>query len=450
MKGVRDTGFIVSLALLASVAGHFAIARWTVNHPSPARPAAPLEFVDFDESDGSFSRSIVPVSATSEARVQRIQQIGNPPVAVPVPVDAAPVEKDAGESQLLTTDQAAVRGVIEQELSHATAEEREIWFDELKSLPAAVVRDLLQVRKQIRALPRLLGGVPEKLASADAASLNRTHEIAAEPASQKIRFSSPEQVSAVTALEEVISQLRHNSINAATPGYKRLRVTLIDCYSSTWAEEVSPRDFDPEKTIPRHFRGEGCRIAPVLVDMKQGEIRKTSRQLDVAIDGEGFLIVQRGDEKLLTRCGILTFDRQRRLCLGIAEDAVPLQPVVQIPLEMTEIQIAGNGSITGTKSGETMPIPLGNLELGYVPNSARLTPVGCALFVPNAESGELVTGTAQANGLGSIQQGCLEQSNVSFAYEQEQIDELAVILKSLPMPTFRPATAGKSEQPSNH
>ena len=79
---------------------------------------------------------------------------------------------------------------------------------------------------------------------------------------------------------------------------------------------------------------------------------------------------------------------------------------------------------------------------------ARLQPVGNTLFIANEENGgRRVLGTPMFNGLGEIQQGFLEQSNVDFEKELEEIEELTMILKTpgCPCRIHRPATG---QQPS--
>ena len=292
--------------------------------------------------------------------------------------------------------------------------------------------------------------MPEKLASADPQISNRTHEIAAEPASQKIRFNGHDQPSATKALEAAVSQLRHNLTNAATPGFKRLRVMLVDNYTCSVPESDAADDSRPAPLRGNICLGEGCRIAPLFLDLKQGPLKKTARQFDLAIDGEGFFVVRRGEKDYLTRCGALTLDRDRQLCLATTNDNAILQPAIKIPFDVREIQVAANGVVMALKSGETSPAAIGNLQLAQVPSPTRLQPTGNTLFVANEESGAVILGPPMTGGLGEIQQGFLEQSNVNFEKEQEEIEELTTILKSLPLQSFRPATASSLHTSPTH
>lgn len=470
MQSERNGRIVIALALLASVVCHFAIQRHfarlsrqandlafhgSTTSTSDSMFVAPLELSDAGShrvprmlaENRHLGRIVPALDVQDEARLAA-RPASNVPVAgtqnVPAPSDGAPAEVPNSEEPIPhAVDATGVREVIEQELSHASREEREIWYDELKSLPAGVVRDLLQVRKQIHALPRLLGGMPEKLASADPSVPARSHEVSAEPASQKIRFNLPDH-SSTAAIETAISQLRHNVANAATPGFKRLRVTLVDSYSNSWHDEDGGASTDASS---RGIRGEGCQVAPILLDLQQGKLRKTERPLDLAIDGDGFFVVRRGEKEFLTRCGAFTLDRDRQVCLSVCDDVVPLQPSIKIPTDAREIQISANGSIAVLMENQGSPVPVGQIQLGRVPAADRLQPLGDSLYVPNENSGAIELAAPMAQGMGELQQGCLEQSNADFERELDQIDQLTMILKTFPSTMSRPATA-RTPQPS--
>lgn len=472
MKGLRNGEFVVSLALVASLVSHFAIqkhferrarnAALQVEAQKPAALKAPmfqqaLELAANDKvklprflSEMPPESQIVPaLDVQRDEPGERHAQVAGPPNTVPAPADAelttTPPRREANED-----GKAAVREVIEEELAHASPEEREIWYDELKSLPAGVVRDLLQVRKQLHALPRLLGSMPEKLASADPPMSARIQEITAEPASQRIRFNATDYHSAAEALETAISQLRHNLANSTTPGFKRLRVTLVDAYASSWRESPISGSRRSDSTPETRIQGEGCHMAPLVLDLKQGSLKKTGRQLDLAVEGEGFFVVRQGQKDSLTRCGALTLDRDRQLGLAITSEVAVLQPPIKIPDEAREIQISAQGIVMISKrmeasgdenTGGFVNVKIGQLQIGRVASPARLHPMGKTLLAANEATGEVTFGIPMADGLGEIHQGCLEQSNVEFERELEEIDTLSMILKALPTQSSHSATA---------
>lgn len=457
MRGLRSSEFVVSLALLASLVGHFAIqTRFERRHrtqqlaQSGSSSIAPALFPVLESTEiGGLPRPFPFEELKPEGRIVPALDIqggesraGSPqsdgrPSEVPTPTDAEPSKTSPdGDSATDHGESSAVRTVIEEELATASREEREIWYDELKSVPPDVVRDLLKVRKQLRALPQLLGGMPERLASVDPTITVSPREIPAEPASQKIRFSAPDHQLAAAMLETAISQSRHNLMNSLTPGFKRLRVTLVDSYSSGRLEPTAT-PLNPDGKL----QGEGCRMAPLVLDLAQGPLKKTNRQHDLAIDGEGFFVVRQGESEYLTRCGAFTVDHERQLVLAVAQESAVLQPPIQIPDDTREIQISANGAVTVLKADESDLTLIGQLQLGRVASPARLKPVGQTLFVSTEASGGIAIGMPMSGGFGEIQQGCLELSNVDLERELDEIDAMSQILKAIPLQSSRPATA---------
>jgi flagellar basal body rod protein FlgG len=462
MKGTRNTGFVVSLVALASLVGHFAIQRHFERQyrarPDSARHQRASSAKSVDVSAvGEFMQSgsaaliqprdrlpqVIPASDVGETNDHdKSRRPPYPPAEVPSPADAGTFEDPSSERKdIVDESESAVRDVIEHELSHATREEREIWFDELKTLPAGVVRDLLQVRKQLRALPRVVGGNPEKLASADPLLMHHPQEVVAEPASQRIRFNLPDYVASSAALESAIAQLRHNLTNAATPGFKRFRVMMVDAYGYPANSASDFRESGSEQAGVAGMQGDGCRNALLLLDVRQGALKKTSQQYDMAIEGEGFFVVREGEKEFLTRNGAFTLDRERRLCLAITNEVAVLQPPISIPETVREIVVSADGTVTVAGSDGGALTAIGRLQLARVASPSRLRPVGNTFFVANESSGAVVVGSPAVNGLGEIQQGYLERANVEFEREQEEIEELTTILKSLPVHNPRPATA---------
>ena len=65
--------------------------------------------------------------------------------------------------------------------------------------------------------------------------------------------------------------------------------------------------------------GNGVEIGDTRIDFKQGELRQTDRDLDLAIDGSGFLVLMRGEEVLYTRTGSFEVDKDGFIVLAGTE-----------------------------------------------------------------------------------------------------------------------------------
>lgn len=462
MGWTRNSGTVVSLAVLASVVANYAVHRHfelrsqrliVANEPSPGalifdapnvspdelrdlRALAPRTLEDLELT--APDSLITPALQTVEANDGGAQ---NAPKPVPVPQDAVPIDENTAESEPRSReslDHQAVRLVIEDELADSSREERDIWYDELKSLPAGVVRDLLQVRKQLRALPRALHkGDPPAVAAP------RVAELPAEPVSQTRRQTLPDWASSATALEQACTIARHNLANAMTPGFKRLRVTLVDSYGAGWRSDSDDSGV-PSPTTLNAVQVEGCRLGEMLLDAKDGVLENTGRSLDLAIIGDGFFVATRNEKTVYSRCGAMTLDAQRRVCLAMADGNVLLEPVITIPMNVKEIQISAAGAVMAVGKANEEPAAIGKLTLARFASPAKLRPIGGTLLVPTEGSGPAEIGEPDKEGCGTIEQGFLELSNVDAEEELANIEQWRQLLQSFPT-INRPFTASGKE-----
>jgi flagellar basal-body rod protein FlgG len=461
MGWTRHTGTVVSLAVLASVVANIAVHRHfedraqrltTAAEPYPgalifdalsAMPddgkASPiprsLEDLELTQPKGLLTLALQSVE-TDDANGQSI------PKPVPLPQEAAPIEENEPSDEPHgkgSFEHQAVRSVIEDELSESSREERDIWFDELKTLPAGVVRDLLQVRKQLRSLPRAL-----HKQDAPAVAAPRIAELPAEPASQTRRQMQPDWIPTISALEQASTLARHNIANSTTWGYKRLRINLVDAYEEGWHDAAERRSDVAEPTPLNLLPVQGCHLGEILLDMSEGVEESTGNDLDLAIQGDGFFIATRNDKPVYTRCGSLTLDGQRRLCLALPEGSLLLDPVVTIPANCIEVQISASGTVSAFRNADVAAEAIGQIKIARFPNSSRLRPVGSTLLIPTAGSGSAEIGDPEKDGRGLIVQGFLELSNVDSEKELRDIEQWRQLLQSFPS-TSRPLTASGKE-----
>jgi flagellar basal-body rod protein FlgG len=481
MGWTRHNGTVVSLAVLASVVANYAVHRH-FERQLARRPAAsqtiaqspgalifdaPPLYPDFgEEPDSDIPRCLEddleptrlvgafqPALLASETREEPAESPSpGAPNPVPVPHDAVPITGTSEPTQPESTstdaadvlDSHAVRAVIEDELAGSSREERDIWYDELKSLPAGVVRDLLQVRKQLRSLPRALHKMDP-----DPVEFPRVAELTAEPVVQTRRPTLPDWVPTMNAIEQACTIARHNLANSTTPGYKRLRVMLVDSYGPHWHDSDLPGDDTDEHSLIRRnpLQIDGCRLSDPLLDLTEGPLNQTGRELDLAISGDGFFVAVWKNKPVYTRCGALVLDAQRRICLSVVDAPAPVEPAITIPEDAREIQILADGTVRVLGKPGVEPVAVGQLALARFPSPSRLRPIGRTLLSPTEASGAAILGAPDEAGRGNIQQGFLEQSNVEPELELAEIDQWQSLLKSLPS-ISRPVTASGQDSSS--
>jgi len=156
--------------------------------------------------------------------------------------------------------------------------------------------------------------------------------------------------------------------------------------------------------------------------MTQGTLTQTGGDLDVAIRGEGFFKIQLADGTFAyTRDGSFQMDAQGRI---VTAQGLLVQPGITIPQNSSSLTINSQGQVSVIVAGATNPTILGQLTLTRFINKAGLLPIGDNLFQETPASGTPQDGQAQVDGMGDIQQGNLEQSNV------EPVKEIADLIAS--------------------
>jgi flagellar basal-body rod protein FlgG len=142
----------------------------------------------------------------------------------------------------------------------------------------------------------------------------------------------------------------------------------------------------------------------------QGSIQQTGRPLDVAIQGPGYIEVQRPDGTIgLTRNGALQTTAKGQLTNG---QGMAVQPPITIPpgTDPSNVTIQGNGDVV--VNGKT----LGQIKLVDVPAPNGLVADGDSIFSATAASGAIRTATGS-----TLQQNALEASNVDMGRAMSQM-----------------------------
>ena len=161
--------------------------------------------------------------------------------------------------------------------------------------------------------------------------------------------------------------------------------------------------------------GLGTRVVATSRDFTTGSFRATGSPLDIAIQGDGFFQINMPDgTTAFTRAGALHRDGQG---LVVTADGYALEPQISIPENATSISITRDGVVSATIPGQSAAQQLGVIELATFQNPSGLTPMGGNLFQVTSASGEPQTGPAGTEQRGSLQQGYLEDSNVSVVEE---------------------------------
>ncbi len=206
----------------------------------------------------------------------------------------------------------------------------------------------------------------------------------------------------------------NNLANVNTTGFKKDRAVFQDLMYQTVRQSGGQSTQNTQ--LPSGLSlGTGVRVAATEKLQTQGNIVQTGNSLDVAIEGRGFLQVLQPDGTLAyTRDGTLQMDNQGQL---VTSNGMAIQPAITLPSGTQTVTIGQDGTVTAQVAGQSSPVTVGNLTLADFVNPTGLQPIGDNLFVETAASGTPTTGTPGQSGLGTLQQGALESSNVNIAEE---------------------------------
>lgn len=218
----------------------------------------------------------------------------------------------------------------------------------------------------------------------------------------------------MAAQETHLEGISNNIANANTVGYKRERVDFQDLLYQTVRAPGAPTG--PTTTNPTGLQiGTGVRVVGTARIFSQGTLLNTQNPLDVAIEGDGFFVVQQGDgTPAYTRAGNLQADGEGRL---VTSEGLPLDPPLNIPPGATGVSIAANGTVSVTLSGQTAPIDVGQIQTASFVNPSGLRSIGHNLLLATPASGEPQLGEPGQDGRGALLQGSLEQANVDIVAE---------------------------------
>ena len=224
---------------------------------------------------------------------------------------------------------------------------------------------------------------------------------------------------AQTTRTEIIA---NNLANVNTSGFKRSRAHFEDLlYQTVQGSQISG---GPEaETLPANQVGRGTRLASVQRLHEQGPIEQTGRNLDIAIEGDGFLQVQLPTGQLgYTRDGSMQISDQGVLVTSAGHT---IQPPIRIPVDSSELTISAAGVVSVKRGTDVLPTELGRIELARFANPSGLLNLGQNLLAPTTASGQPVIGFPNEDGMGRLQQGSLEGSNVEIV--QEMVEMIAAM-----------------------
>jgi flagellar basal-body rod protein FlgG len=221
--------------------------------------------------------------------------------------------------------------------------------------------------------------------------------------------------SGMNAQQMNVENIANNIANANTAGFKTRVAQFQDLL---YQNMIQPGAAATQQTIvPTGLQlGLGTRAVSNEIIFTQGDFSQTNNPLDVVIQGNGFFQIRRPTGDLAyTKSGNFHLNNTGQIVTPTGD---LLDPPATIPQNALSVTIASDGTISFTLPGQTSAQQAGQIQLANFANPSGLNSIGGNLFQQTDASGDPVIGPPGGqDGMGSLMQGFVEQSNVSVVQE---------------------------------
>lgn len=220
--------------------------------------------------------------------------------------------------------------------------------------------------------------------------------------------------SGLKAEEFYIDKIANDLANLNTPNYKASKLTF---------EDVLYQNVNGNKALFNHQTqiklGLGTAVYKSSKDFATGPLKTTNNWNDVAINGNGFFQVINQDSTIAyTRNSTFSIDADCYLC---TQDGLRLADNIQIPDDVSSINIQANGDVEVRVSDDPEPQLLGTIQLAKFSNPEALNPIGSGIYIAGDECGDPIIDNPDSSGLGSLAQKQIEGSNVDMVSSLMQL-----------------------------
>lgn len=211
-----------------------------------------------------------------------------------------------------------------------------------------------------------------------------------------------------------VDVISNNLANVSTNAFKRQRPLFEDLLYQIIRQPGAQTS--QQTQVPTGLQiGTGAHAVATSRILTQGNLQQTGNSFDLAIEGNGYFQILLPDGTLAyTRDGAFQIDNQGQM---VTPSGNLLQPAITIPTNVLGVTIGKDGTVTATVSATTAPVALGTLQMANFVNPAGLQALGDNLFIETASSGPAQVDNPNSNGMGRVNQGYVETSNVNITEE---------------------------------
>ncbi|WP_151718872.1 flagellar basal-body rod protein FlgG [Gemmobacter serpentinus] len=221
--------------------------------------------------------------------------------------------------------------------------------------------------------------------------------------------------SGMAAQQMRVDVVSNNLANMSTTGYNARRAEFADLHYQQIARPGAISASDGTMLPTGVQLGLGVRPASVARVLAQGSLAQTGGDLDIAIEGRGYLeVTLPSGNAAYTRDGGL---KRTADGLIVTSDGYEVVPGITIPADSRSITINAQGEVYAHFLDQVQPQLLGQINLAGFTNEKGLEAIGSNLYLETAASGPALVAIPGAEGLGTLRQGYLEESTVDSVRE---------------------------------
>ncbi|HQU86055.1 MAG TPA: flagellar basal-body rod protein FlgG [Pyrinomonadaceae bacterium] len=214
--------------------------------------------------------------------------------------------------------------------------------------------------------------------------------------------------------QQNVDNIANNLANSSTVGFKRTRLEFQDLLYQNMRAAGGAANAQTNLPVGLQI-GLGARVIASEKIFMQGDFKQTENPLDMVIEGSGFFQVRQANGDLAyTRSGQFHLNNQGQVVTATGET---IEPAITIPTEATSITVGEDGTVSVTLPGQNTAQNVGQIQLAIFANPAGMEALGRNLFRETGASGNAIAGAPNTNGIGRVNQGYVEGSNVNVVEE---------------------------------
>ncbi len=225
--------------------------------------------------------------------------------------------------------------------------------------------------------------------------------------------------SGMAAQQMRVDVISNNLANMSTTGYNARRAEFADLHYQQLARPGTVAAEDGTMLPTGVQLGLGVRPTAISVMLAQGALVQTGGDLDVAVEGRGYL-------EVTLPSGVSAYTRDGGLKrtgdgLIVTSDGYEVVPGITIPADAGSLSINAAGEVYAYFADQVQPQLIGQLSMAGFSNEKGLEAMGSNLYLESPASGPALVGTAGQDGLGILRQGYLEDSSVDAVREVTEL-----------------------------